>query len=110
MDSLVIVPCDQNLGGSLRHLLNHCPLQRRQILCLIHNQQVEMRGFRDVYVPGDHIGKVHLVLLRLVLIQLPRNLHQLGEVQRVILFVVILIVQCRFTIDRPHNELQVLGP
>ena len=110
MDSLVIVPSNQNLGRKLRHLLNHRPLQRRQILCLIHNQHVQVRRLRNVYVVGDHVSEVYLVLLGLVLCQLLGNLHQLGEVQRVILFVVILIVQGRFPIDSPHDQLQVLGP
>ena len=78
VDRLIVVPRDHHLLGRLRHVPDHGPLQRRQILCLVGDQEVEVDRLGHGWVQGDHVGKVRLAHLGLVLFVLLMDLHQLG--------------------------------
>ena len=75
MDSLIVIPCNQNFIRMLRHLTHHRPLGRCQVLCFVHDQQVQTGRLYHVGVLGDHVGEIQTVGLGLVLLDLGIDLH-----------------------------------
>ena len=57
VDGLIIVPCHNHVFCAACHLEHDLPLQRRQILCLVDNQQLKFGRVANGQEPVQHVGK-----------------------------------------------------
>ena len=109
MDGLVIVPRNPHLVSVGCHVLDHLPLQGCQILSLVHNQDLKTGWCTRLYIHVDHVHKVQLTKLRLVLNQLVIDLlaFKQGQVRGVMLLP--LLGQINHAVTRTVNDPHVLA-
>ena len=107
VDRLIVVPCQNNTATILRDLSHHGPLQRREILCLIHNKQIQIWRLNHLDILIDLIHKIHLVHARLVVFQRSIEPFQLSKVQRITAMLVVLLLQGNHPVPCSHLKLRI---